>query len=247
MRSGAGSPTWPPYSRDEPELAKGALLELADNAVTAEHFAQVDEAAADDLGLAWRVATTRAARGEYDEDAVERLLERDPDPDAPFNALAVRTARPLPEAKEEAWHALYVEQSVPSGLSTYWMVQAFWQPQQRDVLLPFTWRYLEEVPKLAGGLMLKIGGLIRGMFPEVGDQAFSTRRWRWPSRRYDPTVRSACSPAATPWSGGCAPAASATELAAAQVRKPDASRTQGAPSYITPVPRTAGPDTRRHR
>ena len=38
----------------EPELAKGALLELANNAVTAEHFAQVDEAAADDLGLAWR-------------------------------------------------------------------------------------------------------------------------------------------------------------------------------------------------
>ena len=28
---------------------------------------------------------------------------------------------------------------------------AFWRPEQRDVLLPFTWRYLEEVPKLAGG------------------------------------------------------------------------------------------------
>ena len=26
------------------------------------------------------------------------------------------------------------------------MVLAFWQPQQREVLLPFTWRYLEEVP-----------------------------------------------------------------------------------------------------
>ena len=113
----------------EPELAKGALQELANNAVTAEHFAQVDEAAADDLGLAWRVATTRAARGEYDEDAVERLLERDPDPDAPFNALTVRTARPLAEAKEEAWHAFYVEQSVPSGLSTYWMVHGVLAPR----------------------------------------------------------------------------------------------------------------------
>ena len=152
----------------EPELAPGALLELANNAVTAEHFAQVDEAAADDLGLAWRVATTRAARGEYDEDAVARLLERDPDPDAPFNALTVRTARPLPEAKEEAWNAFYVDQSVPSGLSTYWMVMTFWQPQQREVLLPFTWRYLEEVPKLAGGLMLKVGQLDSRHVPRRG-------------------------------------------------------------------------------
>ena len=175
----------------EPELAKGALQELANNAVTAEHFAQVDEAAADDLGLAWRIATTRAARGEYDEDAVERLLERDPDPDAPYNALTVRTARPLAEAKEEAWHAFYVEQSVPSGLSMYWMVQAFWRPEQREVLLPFTWRYLEEVPKLAGGLMLKVGALIRGMFPDVGDQAFldaATAMAR--DNATDPTVRS---------------------------------------------------------
>ena len=196
----------------EPELAQGALLELANNAVTAEHFAQVDEAAADDLGLAWRVATTRAARGEYDEDAVERLLERDPDPDAPFNALTVRTARPLPEAKEEAWHAFYVDQSVPSGLSTYWMVMTFWQPQQREVLLPFTWRYLEEVPKLAGGLMLKVDTLIRGMFPDVGDQAFLDAALAMAhAEGTDPTVRTACSPAATPWSGGCAPAASSTD------------------------------------
>ncbi len=155
-----------------PELAAGALVELANNAVTPEHFARVDAAAVDDLGLAWRVATTRAARGEYDEDAVARLLERDPDPDAPFSALTVRTARPLAEAKEEAWHAFYVDQSVPSGLSTQGMVMAFWQPQQREILLPFTSRYLEEVPKLAGGLMLKVGALIRGMFPDVGDQAF---------------------------------------------------------------------------
>ena len=142
----------------EPELAKGALLELANNAVTADHFAQVDEAAADDLGLAWRVATTRAARGEYDEDAVERLLERDPDPDARFSALAVRTARPLPEAKEEAWQAFYVDSPCRPDSEHVRMVTAFWRPEQREVLLPFTWRYLEEIPKLAGGLMLKVWG-----------------------------------------------------------------------------------------
>jgi aminopeptidase N len=123
---------------------------------------------------------------------MQRLLERDPDPDAPFNALSVRTARPLAEAKEEAWRAFYVDQNVPSGLSTYWMVMAFWQPQQREILLPFTWRYLEEIPKLAGGLMLKVGALIQGMFPDVGDQAFlDAAAAMGHADGTDPTVRSA--------------------------------------------------------
>ena len=162
------------------------------NAVTAEHFAQVDEAAADDLGLAWRVATNRAARGEYDEDAVERLLERDPDPDAPFSALTVRTARPLPEAKEEAWHALYVDQSVPSGLSTYGMVMAFWQPAAaRRPAARSPGATSRRCPKLAGGLMLKVGALIRGMYPDVGDQAFLDAALAMAhADGTDPTVRS---------------------------------------------------------
>ena len=154
-----------------PDLAKGALLAVADNAVTAEHFALVDEAAADDLGLAWRVAATRAAHGYYDDAHVGKLLERDPDPDAPFNALAVRASRALPEAKQEAWQALYRQRSVPD-VSLSLMIQAFWRPEQHDVLLPFTRRYLEEIPKLAGGGMLKAFGLIHGMFPDVGDQGF---------------------------------------------------------------------------
>ena len=76
-----------------PDLRTGALQSLAANAVTAEHFAQLDEAAADDFALAWRVQATRAARGLYDADAVEQLLERDPDPDAEVNALIVRASQ----------------------------------------------------------------------------------------------------------------------------------------------------------
>ena len=95
------------------------------------------------------------------------------------------------------------------------MVMAFWQPQQREVLLPFTWRYLEEVPKLAGGLMLKVGALINGMFPDVGDQAFLDAALAMAhADGTDPTVRSGpARAAATTWSGGCGPAASSTECA----------------------------------
>ena len=48
--------------------------------------------------------------------SAEALLERDPDPDAAMSGLIVRASRNLPEAKEEAWHALYVEQ-IDGGLA----------------------------------------------------------------------------------------------------------------------------------
>ena len=76
------------------------------------------------------------------------------------------------------------------GLGT--LIQAFWRPEQREVLIPFTARYLEEIPKLAGGGMLKVFGLIGGMFPGVGDQEFldaATAMAR--SEGVDPTVRAA--------------------------------------------------------
>jgi aminopeptidase N len=175
-----------------PDLAQEALLALASNATTPEHFAQLDAAAESNVGLAWRAAALRATRGEYDPEVVERLLERDPDPDAEASALIVRASRNLAEAKEEAWHALYTEQSVPGGVVMGQMIRAFWRPEQREVLMPFTARYLEEIPRLAGGGMLKVFGLIGGMFPSVGDQAFldaATAMAR--ADGTDPTVRAA--------------------------------------------------------
>ena len=175
-----------------PDLAQEALLALASNATTPEHFARLDAAAESNIGLAWRAAAIRAAQGEYDPEVVDRLLERDPDPDAAASALIVRASRNLPEAKEEAWHALYTEQSVPGGVVMGQMVRAFWRPQQREVLMPFTERYLEEIPRLAGGGMLKVFGLIGGMFPSVGDQEFldaATAMAR--AEGTDPTVRAA--------------------------------------------------------
>jgi aminopeptidase N len=175
-----------------PDLGPGALQSLAANAVTDEHFEQLDRAADEDFALAWRVQATRASRGQYDADAVERLLERDPDPDAAVSALVVRASRNLAEAKEEAWHALYVEQSVPGGPMLGQMVAAFWRPEQRDVLLPFTYRYLDEIPALAGGGMLKVFGLVLGMFPKVGTQDFVDRALTMArSPGVDPTVRAA--------------------------------------------------------
>ena len=177
---------------DDPDLVIPALRTLAASASSEEHLTRLDAAAESDVDLAWRVATRRAALGRYDEAVVEALLERDPDPDAGVRALAVRTARPEADAKDEAWIELFEKRNIPGGPMLGAMVRAFWQPQQDDVLLPYADRFLDEIPALAGGGMLTVFGLMFGMFPQVADGAFVSRaQGMAEDPSCDPTVRAA--------------------------------------------------------
>jgi aminopeptidase N len=176
----------------DPDHKTPALRTLAAAASSDEHLALLDEAARSDIDLAWRVATRRSALGQYDEETVESLLARDPDPDAGVRALTVRTARPDAGAKDEAWVELFEKRNIPGGSMLGAMVRAFWQPQQDEVLLPYADRFLDEVPALAGGGMLAVFGLMFGMFPQVADDAFVTRAHGMASDPdCDPTVRAA--------------------------------------------------------
>jgi aminopeptidase N len=177
---------------DDPDQTTPALRTLAASGSSPEHLERLAEAARDDVDLAWRLATRLAALGRYDEGEVEALLARDPDPDAGVRALAVRTARPQTEAKDEAWAELFEKRNIPGGPMLGAMIRAFWQPQQGDVLLPFADRFLDEIPGLAGGGMLAVFGLMFGMFPQVGDEAFVQRAQGMASDpECDPTVRAA--------------------------------------------------------
>jgi aminopeptidase N len=177
---------------DDPDHTTPALRTLAASATSPEHFARLDAAAGSDVDLAWRVATRRAALGDYHEETVESLLARDPDPDAGVRALAVRTARPQSEAKDEAWVELFEKRNIPGGPMLGAMVRAFWQPQQDEVLLPYAARFLDEVPGLAGGGMLAVFGLMFGMFPQVADAAFVERAEGMAADPdCDPTIRAA--------------------------------------------------------
>ena len=177
---------------DDPDHQTSALRTLAAAASSPKHLARLDEAARSDVDLAWRVATRRAALGQYDEETVESLLARDPDPDAAVRALTVRTARPEHEAKDEAWIELFEKRNIPAGTMLGAMVRAFWQPQQEDVLLPYADRFLDEIPALAGGGMLAVFGLMFGMFPQVADDAFVARAQGMAADpACDPTVRAA--------------------------------------------------------
>ena len=158
-----------------PDHRQPALRTLAACASTPGHLELLDAAAADDLDLAWRVLTRRAALGEHDDAAVERLLERDPDPDATVRALGVRAAAPDDDAKAQAWIEVFERRSVPHSLPLQQLATCFWRPDQRALMLPWAHRYLDEVEELAGGGMLAAGGLVRNMFPTLGDQDFVER------------------------------------------------------------------------
>jgi aminopeptidase N len=177
---------------DDPEHTIPALRTLAAAATSDEHFRRLDAAAGSDIDLAWRVATRRAALNRYDDDAVEALLERDPDPDAAMRALSVRTAQPDTAAKDEAWVHLFDKKDVPGGPMMGSMIRSFWQPLQDDVLRPYGDRFLEAIPALAGGGMLTVFGLMYGMFPQVADEDFLARaRAVAAEPGCDPTVRAA--------------------------------------------------------
>jgi aminopeptidase N len=98
----------------------------------------------------------------------------------------------LPEAKDEAWAELFEKRNVPGGPMLGALVRAFWQPEQDALLLPYAERFLDEMPRLAGGGMLTVFGLMFGMFPQVADEAFLSRaRGMAENPSCDPTVRAA--------------------------------------------------------
>jgi aminopeptidase N len=177
-------------SRDR-EQRRPALNVLASCASTAAHDEALDEAAAEDIDLAWRVAIREAERGVLRDGVVEDLIARDPDPDASARAVAVTAARPEEAAKAEAWHQLFEQRSVPAGYPTFHVAKAFWRPAQSALLVPWADRYLEEMRTVSGGL-LAILSMVRSMYPIVGDDAFVARSIALAEAPdTDPTVRSA--------------------------------------------------------
>jgi aminopeptidase N len=156
------------------EMPLPALRALSSCASTKAHFERLAGPAEHDPELRWRMLARRAELGEYDAAAVAAALEQDPDPDARVWALAVRTARPDAAAKEEAWQPLMVDLRIARTKARKLLTRMFWRPGQRELLQPFTGRYLETMRDLDRG-MLTMMSLVPEMYPTaVADEAFLT-------------------------------------------------------------------------
>ena len=155
---------------------RGAALRTVAGAVTGDaHRGLLDAAAADDTDLAWRVLARRAELGEDVDAAVATLLERDPDPEARFRALAVRASAPVGAGKTAAWTALFDERSVPAGGPVRELAGRFWRPGQEELLLPWAHRWFDQVADLPAGGLLATMSLIRMTYPPMGDDAVLER------------------------------------------------------------------------
>ena len=132
-----------------PEHRQPALRTLAATATTDAHWAVLDAAVAeaDDLDLAWRATTRRAELAGYDDDAVKRLLARDPDPEAHVKRLrALAAAAGGARPRSRSGRRCSSRHSVPAGRDTLDLGATFWRPAQAELLRPYAQRYLEELP-----------------------------------------------------------------------------------------------------
>ncbi len=81
---------------------------------------------------------------------------------------------------------------MPSGPLLRQFREAFWRPEQADLLGSYPDAYLDLVTSLPPGAMLNVLGLIGSLFPDVGDQAFLDRaRAAAEAPTTQPTVRTA--------------------------------------------------------
>lgn len=122
----------------------------------------------DDVDLQWRLLQRQATLGgDVDDDAVRRLVDRDPDPESWVRALAVRASTPTAEDKEAAWQAVAVDRSVPIS-SVAEVTTAFWSQAHVEVLAPYAERYLALLPQLDAGGMIPAMVNARRLFPPFG-------------------------------------------------------------------------------
>ncbi len=146
------------------QVARRFLSRVGD----ADDLAALEDAAAADMDLRWRIQTRRTELGAgVDDDMLEQLQRSDPDPDSWVRALAVRAAAPSEVGKAAAWEAMIEERRVP--ISSVGMVAAaFWRPGQDDLLAPYAERYLDAVPTMAAGGMIPAMVYANRLFPLFG-------------------------------------------------------------------------------
>jgi aminopeptidase N len=148
----------------DPSARRAALRALARTGAPGAGLEVLAEAAEGDPDLSWRLLIRRAALGDHDEEAVQRLLTEDPDPDAAWRARAVAAAVGEPAAKGEAWRLAVEECAVPSPALPE-LAAAFWQPHQEDLLRPYPGRYLEALPGISAMGFLAAYALTGLFFP----------------------------------------------------------------------------------
>ena len=139
-----------------PTTAPRRCSTLAWAASTPEHFELLDDAAADDVDLAWRVHGPARLAGPVRRGRGRGAARPRPRPGRRSCAPgASSAARPVEEAKAEAWERVWRDRAVPAGLAADRVRRAASGGRSStSCWCPWAHRYLDEVTELSGGGLL---------------------------------------------------------------------------------------------
>ncbi|WP_327156934.1 aminopeptidase N [Streptomyces tubercidicus] len=102
-----------------------------------------------DTELRWGLLQRLAATGRADEKAIAAELDRDKTSAGERHAATARAARPTAEAKAEAWASVVESDKLPNSLQEA-VIGGFVQPDQRELLAPYTAKYFAAVKDIWG-------------------------------------------------------------------------------------------------
>ena len=100
-----------------------------------------------DTDLRWTLVRSLAALGRLSRGAINAERMRDRTALGHRQALTALAARPLPDAKQEAWESVVGDASL-SNHESHARAAGIWRTDQDDLLRPYVDRYVEDLPEL---------------------------------------------------------------------------------------------------
>ncbi|MGI5198888.1 aminopeptidase N [Streptomyces sp. CA-288835] len=101
-----------------------------------------------DPELRWRILGRLAVLGAIDDAVIEAELVQDPSATGQEGAARCHAALPDPEAKRQAWEAMFTTDDLSTYLFTA-TAKGFWQPEQADLVRDYVPRYFKQAPAVA--------------------------------------------------------------------------------------------------
>jgi aminopeptidase N len=120
-----------------------------------------------DTELRWTLLHRLAATGRAPESQITAEEERDPTAAGKRHAAAARAAMPTVEAKAAAWAAMVDSDELPNE-TLMAVIVGFRQPDQRDLLAPYSDRFFAKVAALWAGRTPHMAQLlVNGLYPSL--------------------------------------------------------------------------------
>ncbi|MGW2828049.1 aminopeptidase N [Streptomyces sp. NPDC001286] len=118
-----------------------------------------------DTDLRWAFVQRLATVGRFDEAEIAAEYERDKTAAGERHAASARAARPTAEAKAEAWASVVESDKLPNAVQEA-VIGGFVQPDQRELLAPYTEKYFEVVKEIWGSRSHEMAQQIAvGLYP----------------------------------------------------------------------------------